>query len=806
MIKRKKLATLKDLLSDPKWWIEEKEFDINKINYYETIFTIGNGYLGTRGSLEGSHTAAFPQTFINGVFDQHDSSIAHMVCAPDWVPLTILANNERLCIQNGKIIGFHRILDIKQSLLYRLTRFQDPKGNITRYETIRYVSFADQHICEIKAIVTPENYSGDIVIRSIIDGHTFNLDRIPAYSSMDFDPEIKWHKWAKSKHLAHIVTKPLNNTNLYLEMKSLDRPHHIGYASSLNILNTKAYRLHRMCDYESTYHVATIKAKKGKPIHFEKLVSIYTSRDVDKTKLQTTCKKSLTKNLKLSFTKRFTAHKNVWEQKWQDSDVIIKGDDKAQHALRFCIYHLLIGANEYDPKTNIGAKSLSGEGYKGHIFWDTEIFTLPFFVYTQPKTAKSLIMYRYNTLNAAKENAEASGYQGARYAWESADYGHEETPKWSADGKHRIWTGEEEIHVTADVVYGIGTYFAATLDFDFLINHGSHMVFETARFWASRLEHNKSKNRYELSSIIGPDEYHEHVNNSVFTNWMAKWNLQKAIELYQFLTTQHPDTFKTLDQALKLSADEIANWENIAKKIYILYDQKTKLFEEFEEYFQLRDVKINEWDEHGMPIYPEGFGDFNCSSTMLVKQADVLALLYLLADEFDDEVKKVNYEFYEPRTMHGSSLSPSMHAVMAIETRNIEKAVKYFEYTSCIDLKDHKGSTQDGIHIAAAGGTWLAVISGFGGMRIKNRKLTFKPWIPQNWQEIRFQLKWHGENLKVVIRKNEAEFFWESKKPEALSIEVMGKELLLPPKKKTVTKITPEKKKIKLKHEKEKGE
>lgn len=802
MTQKAKTSTLKDLLSPSNWWIEEKEFDIHKINYYETVFTVGNGYLGTRGSLEDTHTAGFPQTFINGVFDQHDSTISHMVCTPNWVPITILANNEHLSMQNAKIIEFHRILDIKQGLLYRLTRFIDPKGNITRYETLRYASLADPHSCEIQGIITPENYSGEIIIRSVIDGHTFNLDRIPAYSSMAFDPEVRWHKWAKSKHLAHIATKPLNDNNLYLEMKTLDRPHHIAYGSNLNILSTKKYNIYRMCDYESTHHVATVDARKGVPIRFEKIVSIYTSRDVDKTELKTTCEKELNKNQAMTFMQRLTAHKKAWEQKWQDSDVIIKGDEKAQHALRFCIYHLLIAASETDPHTNIGAKSLSGEGYKGHIFWDTEIFTLPFFVYTQPKTARNLLMYRYNTLKAAKENAEATGYKGARYAWESADYGHEETPKWSADGIHRIWTGEEEIHVTADVVYGIGTYFAATLDYDFLINYGAPIIFETARFWASRLEYNKAKGHYGLSSIIGPDEYHEHVNNGVFTNWMAKWNLQKAVELYHFLTERHIDILKTLNHSLKLGADEIDNWGNIAKKVHILYDQKTKLFEEFEEYFQLRDVKATEWDDHGMPIYPEGFGDFNCSSTMLVKQADVLALLYLLADEFDDEVKKINYNFYEPRTMHGSSLSPSMHAIMAIETRNTEKAVKYFDYTSCIDLHDHKGSTQDGIHIAAAGGTWLAVISGFGGMRVKNRKLTFKPWIPENWQEIRFQLKWHGENLKVAIRENEAEFFWESQKPKPLSIELADKELILPPQQKIIAKRTPEKKRARIKHKK----
>jgi len=799
MTKKKYSKTLKDLLSPKEWWIEEKEFDIKKINYSETIFTVGNGYLGTRGSLEGSHTAAFPQTFLAGVFDHNDSSVIHLVNTPNWVPLTIIANNERLCIQNAKTLEYYRILDMKQGLLYRFARFQDPKGNITRYESIRYASFAEQHLCEIKAMVTPENYSGEIMIRSEIDGHTFNLDRIPYSELKDFDPEVKWEKWAKSKHLAHVITKVVNKKNLYLEMKALDRPHNIGYASTLKLLKGKT-NIYQMCDYEHTYHIATIQAKRGQAVHLEKLVSIYTSRDIEKTQLQNACCETLNKNSALSFNERFNLHKEVWDKLWQDSDCIITGDDKAQLAIRFNIYHLLIAANKNDPKTSIGAKTLSGEGYKGHIFWDVEIFALPFYTYTQPETAKSLLMYRYHTLQGAKENAEATGFKGARYPWESADYGHEETPKWSPDGKHRIWPGEEEIHITADIVHAIWTYYIATLDTNFLINYATPIIFETARFWASRLEYNKENDYYELSNIIGPDEYHEHIKNNSFTNWMAKWNLQKAVELFHWLHAQHENTFKIINQSLNISNGEIDNWATTAKKVQILYNPETKLFEEFENYFQLRDVSITEWDDKGMPTYPEGYGDFNCGETMLVKQADVIALLYVLSDEFSDEIKKINFDYYEPKTMHASSLSTSIHAIMAIETHNREKALKYFEYSSCIDLYDHKGSTQDGIHMAAAGGTWQAIIFGFSGLRIKNRKPIFRPWLPKNWQEIRFKLKWHGDNLETTIRKNEAEFLWVSKKPEPLNIEVMDKAWVLPPNEKVTINFVPETPQVEIKH------
>lgn len=306
MPKRGNNGTLRDLLSPKEWLITEDEFDIEQINYYETIFTIGNGYLGTRGSLEDEHTAAFPQTFLNGVFDHNDSTITHMVTVPDWALLNIIADNERLSLQNcRKIIEYQRILDLKQGLLYRLTRYQDPIGNITRYESIRYASFADKHLCEMQIAITPENYSGRLVINSKIDGHKFNLDRIPAYPrTKRFNPESKWTKWAKSKHLSHLITKPIDKKLLYLEMKTLDRPHRIGYASALNVTNASS-EIFNLCDYEHTQHTAIIKARRGKTITAEKLVTIYNSRDVERAQVEAECTKALKKNLKIPAKERF---------------------------------------------------------------------------------------------------------------------------------------------------------------------------------------------------------------------------------------------------------------------------------------------------------------------------------------------------------------------------------------------------------------------------------------------------------------------------------------------------------------------
>ncbi|MBN2689286.1 MAG: glycoside hydrolase family 65 protein [Gammaproteobacteria bacterium] len=782
MLKRKKLPkTLKELLSKEEWWVVEEKFDVNKINFYETIFSIGNGYIGSRGSLEATHTAAFPQTFINGIFDHNDSSISHMVNMPDWIPLEIIACGERLCIQNSKLLDYYRILDMHQGLLYRFTRFKDPYGRITRLETIRYISFAEPHLCEIKAIITPENYSGEMIIRSSVEAQTFNLDRIPAYDDKaSFDPEVKWHKWAKSKHLKQVVSKPIGKDLVYLEMKTIDRPHVIGYGLGLKIVSEVA-QVRPINDYQHISHSTRLRARQGKPIHIEKMLSVYTSREISAENIESACQKTLESNMARDFSDRFAAHQEVWRKKWNLSDCKITGDENATKAVRFSMYHLLIAANEYDPKVNVGAKSMSGEGYKGHIFWDTEIFTLPFYIYTQPETAKSLVMYRYHTLQGARKNAAATGYKGARYPWESADTGMEETPTWSSDGKNRIWPGEEEIHITADVVKGLYTYFNATGDNDFMLKYGAEIIMETARFWESRLEYNAEEDRYELSSVIGPDEYHEHINNNTFTNWMARWNLSKAVELYHWLHGQHPEELDKLVAKIGLQESEVNNWHEMSHKVYVLFDPHTKLFEEFEGFFKLHEVPITKWDENGMPVYPQGFNDFNTGGTMLVKQADVLALLYVLSDEFDMETKRVNYDFYEPKTMHASSLSTSIHAIMSIETRNSEQALKYFNRTAYLDLHDHKNNTESGVHIAAAGGTWQAVVCGFGGMRAINHQLHFNPWLPNNWQKIQFKIQWHGDPIEVTINHNVIDFLWETQKSEDMQILVMDKQFVLRP-------------------------
>ncbi len=778
---QQKNENYQSLLSEPDWLVEEKEFDNRKINFYETIFTIGNGYLGTRGSLEEGHEAAWPGTYINGIFDHYDSFVVDMVNAPSWPTISVWVEGKKLSIHNCELLDYKRTLDIKQGVLHRHTRFKDTEGRITSYESFRYASLANRHFFEVNGTITPENYDGAIEVRSELNGDVLNLDLTPSYKEKPtFAPEMKWLKWSKSRHLKARSAEKLDHA-VYLEMETLERPYRIGYASALKV--SAQYILNSDADYNKTSQRASFNAKKGETVNFQKLTTIYTSRDVDKSKLKANCLDTLESNLAKSFKERSKDHFDAWALKWKDCDILIEGDKAINNAVRFNIYHLLITANEFDPRANVGAKSLSGEGYRGHIFWDTEIFLLPFYTFTQPRTAEALLMYRYHTKEGARDYAKDGNHEGIRYPWESADTGHEVTPEWTADGTVRIWTGERELHITSMVVYAMLTYHEATKNIDFILDHGAEILFETTRFWKSRLEYNKEEDRYELTNVEGPDEFHHLVDNSVYTNWTTKWSMQKSVEYYHKLLKGHPEKIKPLLKKLALTEKEVHKWEAIAEKIYIPYEPEKKLIEEFEGYFDLAEIPITKWDENNMPLYPPGYHHDNCDTTTLIKQPDVVMLMYILPDEFDDEVKKANYEFYEARTMHKSSLSPSVHTIMGIETNNHEKALQYFERAAYVDLVDNQGNTGDGIHIASAGGTWQAAVNGFGGLRVKNGQLTFKPWLPAKWKGLHFKVKWRETDLKVSVFHEKITFEWFAATDQELAILVMGTVFQLKPNK-----------------------
>lgn len=667
-------AGLSGELSAAEWQITESGFDADKANVFETLFSIGNGRIGTRGSLEEGHVGERSGTFLSGVYDAHQVPVIDLVNIPDWLSLGVVVNGVRLDVQSCSVVEHERALDFRQGLLWRRTIFADTEGRRTQLETLRFASFADRRLCALRVEVTALNHDAEVSVQSALVGGRRNLERLPVYpDGTEFPAEVRWDKWAKAKHLVEVTKAELADA-IYLEMRTIDSDISLGYGAVLHASQRPERRTVQR-SYEQIEEHQHFKVGRHQTLRLDKLVSVATSRD-KAGDVQTSCLDNLERHATTGFDASLHQHsREVSEQMWADCDCTIEGDPEGTRAVRFGLYHLLIAANGDDPNVNIGAKSLTGEGYRGHVFWDTEILMLPFFIYTQPSTARSLLRYRYHTLQAARELARESGMRGARYPWESADSGREECPMWTVDGAHRFWTRDEEIHVTADVVYGILTYVEATGDTEFLVDFGAEILFETSRFWVDRATYQPETNSYAILQVMGPDEFHSHVDNNAFTNRMAQWALAQAAQVYADLAATQPDALATVTTRIGLDPREVEQWRNVAAKIVFHMNPERGLIEQFDGYFERLDVPITEWDQHNMPRYPQGYHHFNCEDTQLLKQPDVVMLMHVLPDEFTEQVKKINFEYYEARTLHKSSLSPAIHAIMGIEVEDSTRAL-----------------------------------------------------------------------------------------------------------------------------------
>ena len=659
-------------------------------------------------------------------------------------------------------------------MLTRTTVFADAAGRRTRLSTVRCASMADRHLCALRVEVTPEDHAAEIVVETGVDGDRRNLERLPVYpEGHAFDPDTRWEKWARAKHMEE--TAGSADAGLSLRMRTYATGIELGYRAVTTFSTPPAQCTVRRRS-ERVTEVTVHAGAAGRTLRMDKLVAVCTSRDPgEPDPVAERCRAVLAGHGDAGFDEILAASREVWAGLWEACDCEVVGDERYTRALRFALYHLLITANPDDPTVNIGAKSLSGEGYRGHVFWDTEIFMLPFFILTQPATAKALLRYRHHTLDGARANSREFGTGGARFAWESADTGREECPRFTVDGANRFWTREEEIHVSADVAYGIHRYVEATGDHEFLRDVGAEVLFETSRFWVDRVTP-AAGGGYALEQVMGPDEFHSHIDNNAFTNRLAQWHLHLAVAVHDDLRAT--GDVAAVTAAIGLEPEERDRWQEVADGLVgprVVDD----VIEQFTGYFERDDVPVTEWDENNMPRYPKGYHHFNCETTQLLKQPDVVMLTYLFPDEFSTATKRANFDYYEARTLHKSSLSPSVHAIIGMEVGDTTRAVQYFERSALVDLTDNQGNTGEGMHIASAGGTWQILVNGFGGLRILGGRVSLKPWLPADWQGIRFRLRWRGRPIHVSIDHEHVELLLGGEAGGTEQVLVDGREVAL---------------------------
>ena len=710
------------------WRVVEHTFNPEKQHHSETIFTIGNGYLSTRGAFEEGFPGDSRATFIHGVFDDVPVVFTELANAPDWLPIHVYLNGQRFSQDLGVIERFERQLDLRAGVVSRTVRWRSPSGDGATLVFERFASLADEHLLCIRCQVIPE-FNGTVEIRAALNGNTDN------------EGFAHWHWLGQGEedgvYYLHNKTRS-TEIELALAMRFTSR----SVASQI--------------DYWDAQNVPTMRMSfavtRGEVITVEKLVGIATSRDTSHP-----VELALERARAVSdWETALQAHQQAWDREWERCDVQIEGDDEAQLAIRFNLFQLLIAAPRHDHRVNIGAKTLSGFGYRGHSFWDTEIFMLPLFIYTSPEIARNLLDYRYERLPGARLKAQVNGFQGAQFPWESADTGAEVTPTWVphyADRTKliRIWTGDIEIHISADVAYATHLYWTITGDDDWFIARGAELILDTAKFWASRAEWDQEKGNYEFTDVIGPDEYHDHVDNNFYTNRMARWNIETALEILEWLNGHAPAKAEELVQRLELRPELLSQWIKVLTNIYLPI-RADGLIEQFEGYFQRRDVSLPSLEPRSISVQML-FGIEGCNETQVIKQPDVLMLQYLLRDEFTEEQVHINYDYYTARTdhTHGSSLGPSIQAIMACEVGKPEDAYEHFIRAVRADLRDVRHNASDGIHGASAGGTWQAVVFGFGGLRMRPEGWTTQPRLPRHWKRLSFSFIHRGTVQRVEL-------------------------------------------------------
>jgi beta-phosphoglucomutase len=721
---------------DRTWTVTWTKFEPQRQHHMETVFTIGNGYFCSRGSLEEGHPNEHALTLAHGIFDDMPISFTELASLPNWLDLSLSVDGERFGLDRGRVLDFRQYLNLQQGILHREVRWESARGVVLDLSFERFASYVREHVGALRVLITAVNRSCHLEVALGINGHVANGDL------------LHWH---------HVDQGETANGTVWL--RSRTRRSGIELATAAAV--TSPAETPPTCQQCPGQPCVVFRQDLGatQTLQLDKLVSYTASRD-PVANASDVMGRALAALEGQTYDQLRAAQVMAWAALWDACDVLIEGDPEAQLAIRFHLFQLLIAAPRHDDRVSIGAKTLSGLGYHGHVFWDTEIFILPFFIYTQPELARNMLLYRYHTLPGARRKAAGNGFSGAQYAWESADTGDEVTPRWVPDfeGKElvRIWTGDIEIHISADIAYAVHQYWQVTGDDEFLRDYGAEIILDTARFWGDRaeLEEKGGQRHYVLRDVIGPDEYHDHVDNNAYTNRMMQWHLQLALSTLNWLDSHHPAKARILRRQLDLTPERLAHWQDVIDHVVLNYDPQTGLMVQFDGFFERA------------PIAPETIastkksmqvvlGIEGANASQVIKQADVLMLLCLLRDEYDAKTWRKNWDTYMPLTDHqyGSSLGPSFHAWAACEMNCPDEAYQHFMLAAQADLRDVRGNAGDGIHAASAGGLWQAIAFGFAGLRLSNEGPVLNPRLPSHWTRLAFSYSYHGEKRHVDIRR-----------------------------------------------------
>ena len=763
---------MKSYIQHHPWQIIENSWSEHNNKVSESLCAIGNGRMGQRANFEETYTGeTLSGNYVAGIYypdktrvgwwkNGYPEYFAKVLNAPQWNGVRVFVDDEEVDLHTAaEIQSFSRVLDMREGFLDRKTTLKLKSGKIISIHAQRFCSVADDECGALYYTVKAVNFSGKITFVPTLNGDVKNQD---ANYGDTFWIEVK--KLVKND-AAYIICETKKTAFQVLTGTQFKVRH--------NGKEINDFVSERIKKEKFAAHTVSIDVKEGDLVSIEKIAVVLSSENYPKEKLLSVAQQKL-KNLSASgYLKLFDAHISTWRARWEKSDIVIEGDVAAQQGIRFNIFQLLQTYTGEDARLNIGPKGFTGEKYGGSTYWDTEAYCLPFYLSnSDEKVARNLLVYRYNHLQKAIENAEKLGFSHGAALYPMVTINGEEC--------HNEWEITfEEIHRNGAIAYGIYDYINYTGDKKYLSEHGLEVLIGIARFWAQRITFSEHKNKFVMLGVTGPNEYENNVNNNWYTNYIAVWCLKYCSESIEYVRLTNAARFKEITEITKFDAPtELNAWYKIINNMYFPTDAAHGIILQQDEYLDKENITVADLKPEQRPINQKWSWDRILRSPF-IKQADVLQGLYFFEDDFSKAEIERNFNFYEPRTVHESSLSPCVHVILACLIGNFEKANEMYLRTSRLDLDDYNNDTEDGLHITSMAGTWLSVVKGFGGMRVKNAKLFFSPNLPPTWQSVSFKVRFREAIINLSASQSEITIV--NTGVAAVTTNVNGKDYLLQP-------------------------
>jgi maltose phosphorylase len=758
-----------DYIKPDNWSIIEEGFDAESVKSSESLFSIGNGAMGQRANFEETYTGeTFQGSYIAGIYYPDKTKVgwwkngypeyfAKVLNAPNWIGINIEINGEILDLAKCKsVANFRRELNMKEGIYYRSFEATLQNGTQVAAKITRFLSLDLDELGIINFEITPLNGDAKIVYKPYLDAGVQNEDanwEEKFWEPLDVTNSGNEAFVTARTFKTHFTATTFMHNTILLESNNLN------YAPS-EVTKTSD-------SIEFTYEVAVAK---GQTSAIQKLGGYTVSLNHQDT--MSAAKKVIAQGLEIGYSDLAENQKQAWAKIWEMSDITIDGDVKAQQGIRFNIFQLNQTYLGKDSRLNIGPKGFTGEKYGGSTYWDTEAYCIPFYMATKDQqVARNLLTYRYNQLDKAIENAAKLGFTNGAALYPMVTMNGEEC--------HNEWEITfEEIHRNGAIAFAIFNYFRYTGDYSYIPEKGLEVLIGIARFWHQRATYSTHKNQYVILGVTGPNEYENNINNNFYTNYLAKWCIDYAVEQINKVEKEYASDFSRIMSKVNLDAAEIAHWKAVADNMYFPYSEELGIYLQQDGFLDKELVKVHDLDRSQRPINQKWSWDRILRSPY-IKQADTLQGFYFFEDHFTKEELEKHFNFYEPFTVHESSLSPCVHSIQAAVLDKMEMAYTFYLRTSRLDLDDYNKEVEEGCHITSMAGTWMSIVEGFGGMRVKNDTLHFEPKIPKEWQGYSFKINFRNQIVKVVVNQNETSFSLDG--TQAIKVIVKGKEIQVEP-------------------------